>query len=937
VLVPKPLVIVESPAKAKTIEGFLGRDNVRVIASYGHVRDLPSSAKEVPKSVTDKDVRRLGIDVDHHFEPVWVVPEKKKDYVRALKDAATDASELYLATDEDREGEAISWHVLQLLKPKADIPVKRMVFHEITQSAIQDAIEHGRELDMKLVEAYQGRRVLDRLFGYEMSLVARRRAGGASSAGRVQSVAARLVVERERERMAFRAASYWDVQGLFAKADAEFPASLAAVDGKRLATGRDFEPTTGQLAATADVALLDEAGAAALAVDFASAEFTVDSVETKSQTERPRAPFTTSTLQQEAGRKLGFSAARAMSVAQKLYENGHITYMRTDATFLSDQAITGARNQIRALYGDEYLPAEPRIYKGKVKNAQEAHEAIRPAGDTMRLPDDLAAELASSDERRLYDLIWKRTIACQMADARVRRVTARSSATQGGRTVTFQATGRTIEFPGYLRAYVEGADDPEAELEDREVLLPPLAEGDTLVCRELTPSGHTTQPPARYTEASLVKELEERGIGRPSTYASVIDTLLRRDYVWKKGTALVPTWSAFAKLQLLERHFAHLIDYEFTALMEEALDTIARGEGEAEKWLHEFWHGNGEPGLRQLVDDEHLSTIDPADVNAVHIGHDAQGREILVRVWNNGASVVRGDDKAPVPVDLAPDEMTIERAEDLLEKGAGGPRVLGEDPETHLPVLALTGRYGPFVQLGEMEEGSKEKPKRASLFSSMSPDTISLDEALALLSLPRVVGTDDAGREITALNGRYGPYLSKAPAADDGGKPDSRSLEQEEQLFTITLAEAEAIFAQPKRRRGAQPKPPIAELGPHPESGARVRVLDGRFGPYVTDGTINATVPRGVNPEEIDLEQAVELLREREARGPAKKSTRATKAKKTSKKTSKSSGARKKAPPRTTTRVVKKGTSKKAKAAAQRNGDTAPAPIPMPVSPADDQ
>ncbi|MEX2254554.1 MAG: type I DNA topoisomerase [Acidimicrobiia bacterium] len=931
---PKPLVIVESPAKAKTIEGFLGRENARVIASYGHVRDLPSSAKEVPKSVKDKEVRRLGIDVDQHFEPVWVVPEKKKEYVRALKEALGDASELYLATDEDREGEAISWHVLQLLKPPADMPVKRMVFHEITESAINDAIEHGRELDMKLVEAYQGRRVLDRLFGYEMSLVTRRRAGGASSAGRVQSVAARLVVERERERMAFRAATYWDVQGTFSK-DTDFTATLAAIDGRRLASGRDFDATTGQLAASADVALLDEEGAAALAARFSDADFTVDSVETKSLTERPRAPFTTSTLQQEAGRKLGFSAGRAMSIAQRLYENGYITYMRTDATTLSAEAITGARNQIRALYGEEYLPAEPRVYRGKVKNAQEAHEAIRPAGATMRVPDDIAAELASSDERRLYELIWKRTIACQMADAKVRRVTVRLSATRptdaGEQTATFQATGRTIEFPGFLRAYVEGADDPDAELDDREAILPAMDEGDTVPCRDLTANGHTTQPPARYTEASLVKELEERGIGRPSTYASVIDTLLRRDYVWRKGSALVPSWSAFAKLQLLERHFAHLIDYEFTALMEEALDTIARGEGGAEKWLHEFWFGDTAPGLKELVDDEHLATIDPADVNAIRIGADANGEVILVRVWSNGASVVRGDLKAPVPVDMAPDEMTIERAEELIAKGSGGPRVLGDDPETGLPVLSLTGRYGPFVQLGEMEEGSKDKPKRASLFKAMEPDTVTLDEAVAILSLPRVVGTDPHGREIQALNGRYGPYLTKA-SETEGAKPDSRSLEAEEQLFTITVEEAEALFAEPKRRRG-QNKAQISELGPHPESGARVRVLDGRFGPYVTDGTINATVPRGVQPEEIDLGQAVELLREREARGPVEKraGTASKTVKKTTKKSTKRTSKRKSPPKRTTTRVVKKGTSKKAKAAANRAHPPAPVPMPTPI------
>ena len=911
----KPLVIVESPAKAKTIEGFLGRDAVRVVASYGHVRDLPSSAKEVPKSVTDREVRRLGIDVEDHFKPVYVVPEQKKERVRALKDALKDASEVYLATDEDREGEAISWHVLEVLKPS--VPVKRMVFHEITQSAIEAALADSRDLDMKLVEAQEGRRILDRLFGYEMSLVARRRAGGAVSAGRVQSVAARLVVERERARMAFRAASYWDLAGTFRASATDFPATLVSLGGKRLATGKDFEATTGQLAEGADVELLDEAAAAALADRLRDAPFTVTSVETKAVTERPKPPFTTSTLQQEAARKLGFSAARAMSVAQALYENGYITYMRTDSTNLSDQALTAARSRIESLYGKEYLPDQPRVYRGKVKNAQEAHEAIRPAGDAMHPLDDVAATIDSdmeikvskADCKRLYELVWMRTVACQMADARVQRVTARLSAESGNGsgTVEFQATGRTIEFPGYLRAYVEGADDPDAELEDREAILPALNEGDAVECREVVPAGHSTQPPARYTEASLVKELEERGIGRPSTYASVIDTLLRRDYVWKKGTALVPGWTAFAKQQLLERHFPHLIDYEFTATMEEALDAIARGEAEAEKWLHAFWFGDGEPGLKELVNDEHLATIDPAEVNAINIGQNKDGQDIIVRVWSNGASVQRGDDKAPVPVDLAPDELTIERAEELIEKGSGGPRVLGDDPETGMPVLALTGRYGPFVQLGEMEDGSKEKPKRASLFSTMQPDTVTLDEALALLALPRVVGADPEGTEITAQNGRYGPYLKKGT--------DSRSLDTEEQLFTVTLEQAEAIFAQPKRRRGRATKPPIAELGPHPDTGAPVRVLDGRFGPYVTDGTINATVPRGVEPASIDLDQGVELLREREARGPAKRP------------------AKKKAPAKTTKRVVKKGTSKAAKRAKAKKADKK-ASVPVPSMPA---
>jgi DNA topoisomerase-1 len=602
--------------------------------------------------------------------------------------------------------------------------------------------------------------------------------------------------------------------------------------------------------------------------------------------------------------------------------------MRTDSTNLSDQALHAAREQILELYGREYLPDAPRSYRGKVKNAQEAHEAIRPAGEVIRMPDAIAHELHSSDERRLYELIWMRTIACQMADARIRRVTARLEATSSaGEHAVFQSTGRTIEFPGYLRAYVEGADDPDAELEDREAILPPLAEADAVDCRRLEASGHATQPPARYTEASLVKELEERGIGRPSTYAVVLDTLLRRDYVWKKGSALVPTWTAFAKMQLLERYFSHLIDYEFTATMEEALDVIARGEGEAEKWLHSFYFGNGVAGLRELVTEDHLATIDVAEVNAIPIGRDSEDREIIVRVWSNGASVVRGEEKAPVPVDLPPDELTVEKAEELIAKGAGGPRTLGTDAETGLPVLALTGRFGPFVQLGEMVDGSKEKPPRASLFSTMDPTTVTLEEALALLSLPRVVG-ESGGEPITAQNGRYGPYLKKGN--------DSRSLESESQIFTVTLPEAEAIFAQPKRR-GGRTKPPIAELGPHPDSGAPVRVLDGRFGPYVTDGTVNATVPRGVEPAEVTLEQAVDLLREREARGPAKKAAKkSTKAAKTARKATKKTGKKPaRTPPSTTTRTVRKGTSKRAaaqKAAAKHT------PVPSdfaPSAPAD--
>jgi DNA topoisomerase-1 len=867
--VPKPLVIVESKAKADTIAGFLGRDRYTVMASIGHIRDLPQGARFAPKSVTKPEVRRLGIDVDDHFAPVYVVPDNKKQVVSQLKSALKDASELYLATDEDREGEAISWHLLEVLKPH--VPVKRMVFHEITSEAIDRAIENWRDLDMKLVEAQEGRRVLDRLVGFEVSNVAFRRIGPGTSAGRVQSVATRLVVDRERARMAFRSAQFWDLEGTFrpgrdgTQDGHGFPASLVQLDGRRLATGRDFDPRTGSLAPGADVALLDERAAVALAARLEGRPFHVTAVESRVQRERPRAPFITSTLQQEAARKLGFSAARTMHVAQGLYERGLITYMRTDSTALSEQAVGAARAQIARMYGSQYLPDGAREYRSKVKNAQEAHEAIRPAGDRMYTAEDLQHDLRDRDGYVLYDLIWKRTVASQMADARIRRVTLRLAATSSdGEEAVFQASGRTIEFPGYLRAYVEGADDPDAELEDRETLLPPLEEGEAVDCVELRPSGHTTQPPARYTEASLVKELEDRGIGRPSTYASVIDTIVnKRDYVWKKGTALVPTWTAFAKVQLLERYFSHLIDYEFTATMEEALDAIARGEGEAEKWLHAFYFGDGQVGLKDLVAEDHVARIDKADVNAVHIGRDAEGRELVVRVWPNGANLERGEDRAPIPVDLAPDELTPEVADDLLARVSGGPRRLGTDPDSGLDVFVLTGRYGPFVQLGEQLEGSKDKPKRASLFSSMDPATVTLEDGRALLSLPRVVGVTAAGEEVAARNGRYGPYLTKGS--------ETRSLDTQDQLFTVTLAQAEALFAQPKRGRGRAAKPPLAELGNHPDSGVPVRLLDGRYGPYVTDGSVNASLPRGVDPASLTLEQAVELLRERALRAPAAK------------------------------------------------------------------
>jgi len=614
----------------------------------------------------------------------------------------------------------------------------------------------------------------------------------------------------------------------------------------------------------------------------------VTKVGTRTQKRSPAAPFTTSTLQQEAGRKLRFSAGRTMRVAQGLYERGYVTYVRTDSTNLSDQAINGAREQIRSLYGDEYLPDAPRTYQGKVKNAQEAHEAIRPAGERMRAPDEVRGELGT-DERRLYQLVWMRTLACQMTDARARRVSIRLSATSTtGEAAVFAASGKTYEFLGFRRAYVEGADDPTAEREDAESQLPPLAEGDAVRCEELAAAGHSTQPPARYTEASLVKELEERGIGRPSTYASVIQTITHeRGYVWKKGSALVPSWTAFAKLQLMERYFPHLVDYDFTATMEEELDLIAGGESESEHWLRDFYFGNGQRGLKDLVGEEHLAEIDPREVNTIEIGKDDDGRTINVRVGKFGPYLEREDERASLADDIPPDELTVDLAAELLARAAEGPQKLGTDPETGLEVIARDGRYGPYVQLGELVDG-EEKPKTASLLSSMSLDTITFEDALKLLRLPREVGTDPDGHKITAHNGRYGPYLKK-------GK-ESRSLETEDEIFTVTLERALALFAQPKQHR-RRTKPPIAELGEHPDTGAPVRVLDGRYGPYVTDGSLNATIPRGTDPKSVNLEEAVELLREREARGPAKRARKSTKKKATGakKKTTKKATARKKA------------------------------------------
>ncbi len=888
----KNLVIVESPAKAKTIARYLGDDFI-VESSIGHIRDLPGSASEIPAAYKNEAWSRLGVDVDNDFKPLYVVPVKKKDQVRKLKQLLKSSDSVILATDEDREGESIAWHLLEVLSPK--VPVQRMVFHEITKTAVQHALENTRDLDRRLVDAQEARRILDRLYGYEVSPVLWKKVGPRLSAGRVQSVATRIIVERERERMRFRTAEYWDIEGLFeASVDDEsssFGATLVSLDGNRLATGKDFSPV-GELTRE-DAVLLDEATASRLASELRETSFSVKSVEEKPYRRSPYPPFITSTLQQEAGRKLRYSSQRTMAIAQRLYENGYITYMRTDSTTLSGTAINAARDQITKLYGANYLPDKPRQYTRKVKNAQEAHEAIRPAGDRFRTPDQLASEL-NGDEMRLYELIWKRTVASQMADAIGRSIQVRiGGTTSSGDEAEFAASGKVITFPGFFRAYVEGADDPEAELEDREVRLPALSEGMGVQATEMEAKGHATQPPARYTEASLVKKLEELGVGRPSTYASIIGTIQNRGYVWKKGSALVPSFVAFSVVGLLESHFDRLVDYDFTARMEDDLDEIAGGDQEAIPWLQRFYFGNGHPGLKTMVA-ARLEEIDAREVNSIPLGSDEQGREIVVRVGRYGPYLQRGDDTASIPEDLAPDELSIAKATEILEAPSDD-RKLGEDPATGLPVFVKAGRYGPYVQLGEIEEGSKEKPKTASLFKTMDPKTITFEEAQKLLTIPRVVGRDAEGNEILALNGRYGPYLKKGT--------DTRSLDSEEQIFSVTLEEAERIYAQPKTR-GRRSQTVLKELGPDPATEKPMVIKDGRFGPYVTDGETNASLPRGVAPEELTAQAAADLLAEKRAKGPAKR-------KKTSKKTTRKKSAAKK---RTSARksAAKKKTTKKA-------------------------
>ncbi|MDP1822169.1 MAG: type I DNA topoisomerase [Archangium sp.] len=818
-------MIVESPAKAKTIGKFLG-DNFKVMASVGHVVDLPASG--------------LCVDVDNDFKLTYEVT--KKEVVRDLKEALKGASELYLATDEDREGEAIAWHLQEELNPK--VPVKRMVFHEITKKAIQDAVDHSRQIDMGLVDAQETRRTIDRLYGYQVTHVVRLKVGQGLSAGRVQSPSIRLVVERELERMNFRSVSYWDVGAKHPTTPA-FESSLWAVDGQRVATGKDFSDR-GELQ-TANAVWIDEAKAKAISDGLAGESFVVKSLETRPYRSSPKPPFMTSTLQQEGGRKLGMSAQQVMRVAQGLYERGYITYMRTDSTSLSETAVKAARTQLVELFGKDFLPDEARLYTRKVKSAQEAHEAIRPAGESFRTPDELATELVSA-EMKLYRLIWMRTLASQMKDAEGETVSLKLEAkTKAGQQVEFSASGRTITFKGYLQAYVESTDDAEAT-DDAESPLPVLKQGDVVPVASLEAKGHTTSPPARFTEASLVKKLEELGIGRPSTYASILGKLQAR-FVWKKGQALIPNWVAFAVVKLMEKHFSDLVDFAFTAEMEEDLDQIAEGKREKVPYLKEFYFGDKKhPGLQKLVS-QNLENIDAAAINSIPIGGAESG--IVVKPGKYGPYIKRGEDTVSVPDSLPPDEMTLEKAQALLAAPKGDTPI-GTDPATGLPVFVKTGRFGAYVALGQVTDDFK--PKTASLFPNMKPETVTLEQALELLTLPRTLGKAEDGEEVLAQNGRYGPYLTK-------GK-ESRNLGQgnEEKLLTMSLQEALEIFKQPKQFRGRGQAKPVTVVGKDPDTGKDLVLKEGRFGWYVTDGETNASLRKGDEPGELTVDRALELM-----------------------------------------------------------------------------
>ncbi len=897
----KKLVIVESPAKAKTIAQYLG-EGYEVLASVGHIRDL-IEPKNLPAELKKGSMGKFSIDIENGFAPYYVVSDQKKKTVAELKRALKDADELYLATDEDREGEAIAWHLLEELKPK--VPVKRMVFHEITKEAIQRARDNTRDIDTALVDAQETRRILDRLYGYEVSPVLWRKIGPGLSAGRVQSAATRLVVDRERERLAFVAAGYWDLSALLATSteSAPFESRLARLDGTRVATGRDFDDK-GQLKSSAngkaDAVALDEQAAQALATALRdpSVSVVVSSVDSKPYTRRPAAPFSTSTLQQEAARKLRFSARQTMSVAQGLYENGYITYMRTDSLNLSQQAMTAARSQASTLYGAESVSEKPRTYASKSKNAQEAHEAIRPAGDTFRTPGELQGVLRGNDWK-LYDLIWKRTVASQMADAKGSTASVVISAGPvEGKIAEFAASGTVITFRGFLQAYEEGHDEERNDsAEPAEAKLPPLTVGQKLTVTDIEAKGHETSPPPRYTEASLVKTLEELGIGRPSTYASIISTIIDRGYVTPRGTALVPNWIAFSVVRLLEDFFTDLVQYDFTAGMEDDLDRIADGQQDRVDWLTSFYFGSDKHrGLRNVIDN--LGDIDAKSINSIKLND-----EITLRIGKYGPYLeVVGDDapdviprRVNIPEDLAPDELTVAKAQELIDAPVVVDRVIGVNPENGKNVVAKDGRYGPYVTeldpepeavpddvvadqaTGEViDEKPKKKavkkvtvakPRTASIFKSMDLATLDLDTALRLLALPRVVGQDpETGDDITAQNGKFGPYLKKGA--------DTRSLTEEDQIFEIDLTGALELYSQPKygARRASSA---LKEFDADPESGKPIRIKDGRFGAYVTDGVTNVTIPRGETIEEIDFERAVQMLADKRAKGPAKPKAKA--------------------------------------------------------------
>ena len=876
----RSLVIVESPTKARTIGRFLP-SGYKVLASVGHVRDLPQNASEIPEKYKKDAWARIGVDVDNDFAPLYVVPSGSRKVLAELRAALKDVDQLILATDEDREGESISWHLLQELKPK--VPVRRMVFHEITERAIQTALGEFRDVDENLVKAQEARRIIDRLTGYTVSPLLWTTVAPRLSAGRVQSVAVRLVVVRERERRAFRSGTWWDLVAQLAHLDAQFEAKLITVGGKRIATGRDFDKTTGRLtgaegASPRDLVLLDEAAGTALVARLQNATWKVTDRTEEPFTTRPSPPFTTSTLQQEANRKLGLGAREAMRVAQDLYERGFITYMRTDSVSLSAQAIDAARACARE-FGPEYVPEKPRFYANKSANAQEAHEAIRPSGERFKSPDETGL---SGREFRLYDLIWKRTVASQMPDSRQTRMVVTIAADNA----EFRASGKRIDFAGFIRAYVEGSDDPEAALDDKEVVLPALVVGDTPDCRALDAVKHETQPPARYTEASLVKALEELGIGRPSTYASIMDTIQARGYVRQDGKALVPTFTAFAVTSLLEERISSLVDTQFTAKMEDQLDEIARGEQDQLSYLKQFFFGDkAHPGLKPMVDQSAIDLKKEAGGARRVV---LEGVNAEIRIGRYGPYVEVMEDGAPLraslPNDMAPGDLTDDLVQELLRTRQEGPPVIGIDADTGKPIYMMRGEYGPYVQLGDVEEGSKTKPKRTSLPKGVTPENITLEIATGLIALPRLLGTHpETTHAIRASLGRFGPFIVHVKGGE-GGKDDFRSIPAGDDVLTITLPRALELLSQPKGRRGASSSvvTPLRELGAHPEDGRTVLVFDGRYGPYVQLGPntsdrkakpIRATLPNDLKPDAVTMAQAVQLLEAKAGKPIVKKKT----------------------------------------------------------------